>query len=188
MASEVFHKALHYTFENEGGFSNIKEDVGGPTKFGITIAVLSHWRHKQCEPDDVRGMELREAEAIYKAWYWEPIDLDLIENDKVAMALFDRAVKDGLTGCTQRVKRVLGHDSGEAGWERHDFPELIATINKCNPVNFVMSLADICDLLIQRTVDKHPTQRRFYNGWKNRVNRMRRELGSGTEVPFEHLH
>ncbi len=172
----VFRRALVYTFKNEGGFSNVKEDKGGPTKYGITISTLTRWRKKTVTADDVRNMQQSEAEAIYKAWYWNPISLDKIENDHVQMALFDRAVLNGLEGVSTHVENVLGepHDAS------HNFNKCIDKVNQTNPVAFVMRLADQCEAAHRRRVVQDPTQKRFLVGWLNRVNRMRKELGDGT--------
>lgn len=176
---ERFRKALAYTFQNEGGFSNVKEDRGGPTNFGITIHDLSRWRKKELTADDVKSMTRQEAEDIYWAWYWSPLHLDRIENENVAIALFDRGVLNGLTGVSRHVRVVCGKP--ERSPDTAHFDPLIPEVNAMDPVDFVMKLADRCDLKHEATVKADPTQRRFLAGWKNRVNRMRRVLGDGTE-------
>jgi type VI secretion system secreted protein VgrG len=170
------HEALAYTFKNEGGFTNVKEDKGGPTKYGITISTLTRWRKKTVTAEDVRQLNILEAEAIYKAWYWNPINLDKIDNERVAMALFDRAVLNGLEGVSTHVENVLAepHDAS------HNFDKCIDKVNQTNPVAFVMRLADQCEAAHRRNVAANPSQARFLKGWLNRVNRMRKELGDGT--------
>lgn len=176
VATDFFPAALEYTFKNEGGFSNVKEDKGGPTKYGITIGTLTRWRGKAQTADAVRNLTKAEAEKIYRAWYWTPINLSSIEDKNVAIALFDRAVLNGLEGVSTHVENVLGepHDPS------HNFNKCIEKINQTNPVAFVMRLADQCEIAHRARAAKDPTQKRFLKGWLNRVNRMRRELGDGT--------
>ena len=175
-----FRKALAYTFVNEGGFSNVKEDRGGPTNFGITIHDLEKWRGKKLTADQVKSMAREEAEKIYEAWYWKPIHLDRIENENVAIALFDRAVLNGLTGVSRHVRVVCG-EAEKGNGDKANFDAHIDEVNAMNPVAFVMRLADRCDLKHRATVAAAPDQARFLKGWLNRVNRMRRLLGDGTE-------
>lgn len=179
----VFHKALAYTFKNEGGFSNVKEDKGGPTNFGITIHDLERWRKKELSAEEVQSMTRKEAEDIYLAWYWSPLQLDRIANEKVAVALFDRAVLNGLTGVSRHVRVVLGHP--EKNPDTAHFLALIDEVNATAPVPFIMRLADRCEQKHRERVAGDKTQARFLHGWLNRVNRMRRELGDGTEKQIE---
>lgn len=180
IGTDVFRKALAYTFQNEGGFSNVKEDRGGPTNFGITIHDLQKWRGKELTADQVKSMTREEAEKIYEAWYWKPLHLDRIDSENVAIALFDRGVLNGLTGCSRHVRAVCGQPEKGMGDTAH-FDPLIAQVNAMDPVQFVMKLADRCDLKHRGTVAAAPDQKRFLLGWLNRVNRMRRVLGDGTE-------
>lgn len=175
-----FKKALAYTFQNEGGFSNVKEDRGGPTNFGITIHDLERWRGKKLTAEQVKSMTREEAEKIYEAWYWKPLSLDEIEDENVAIALFDRGVLNGLTGVSRHVRVVCGEQEKGMGDTAH-FRPLIKEVNSMNPVQFVMRLADRCDAKHRATVAAAPDQKRFLLGWLNRVNRMRRVLGDGTE-------
>lgn len=56
-------------------YVNHNADRGGPTRYGITLATLSHWRNRACTADDVRTLERSEAEAIYRSLYLRPFDL-----------------------------------------------------------------------------------------------------------------
>lgn len=171
----TFLKALAYTFKNEGGFSNVKEDRGGPTNFGITIHDLSRWRGKKLTADDVSKMERGEAEAIYDAWYWRPIHLSMINNEKVAIALFDRAVLNGLTGVSRHVRVVCGYPEKHFN-DAANFDALLSKVNAIDPKSFILRLADRCEEKHRAVVAADPTQKRFLAGWLNRVERMRVEL------------
>lgn len=183
-SANFFQEALKYTFRNEGGFSNIKEDKGGATNFGIIREELARWRHHDVTAQDVKDLTRQEAEAIYRAWYWDALKLERITNQNMAVALFDRSVLNGVTGVSRHVRVVLGlgefSDGDAANFDRH-----IDEVNLINPVAFVMRLADRCEAKHRQRVEQDHTQKRFLEGWLNRVNRMRRELGDGTEKPIE---
>lgn len=171
-ALDTFHKALAYTFVNEGGFSNVKEDKGGATNFGIIREELARWRHHDVSASDVANMKREEAEAIYKAWYWDALKLDQIQNEKVAIALFDRSVLNGLTGVSRHVRNIFNWHKDDAA----NFFPLIQDVNAEDPRTFVLKLADYCEAAHRQRVKNDSSQERFLKGWLNRVDRMRREL------------
>ena len=48
----------------EGGYSNHKDDPGGPSRYGVTIATLSDWRGEKCNIEDVSSLTEDEAKSI----------------------------------------------------------------------------------------------------------------------------
>lgn len=66
-----FAQCIAFTLEEEGGYSDDDGDPGGPTKFGITQATLTHWRGKPATEGDVQALTVKEATAIYQAMYWQ---------------------------------------------------------------------------------------------------------------------
>jgi lysozyme family protein len=170
--NDVFDKAFEYTIGNEGGYSNIPEDKGGPTNWGIIQEELARWRDHPVSANDVRLLTQSEAKRIYKAWYWDKLNLDKIQNEKVAMAIFDRAILNGLTGVSRYVRTIFNDTSNDGP----NFNNLIELINLYNSRKFVIKLSDLCEKAHRERVEKDPTQERFLKGWLNRVNRMRVEL------------
>lgn len=43
-SDEMFELLLPFIFDAEGGFSNVKDDRGGKTNFGITQRIFNEWR------------------------------------------------------------------------------------------------------------------------------------------------
>jgi hypothetical protein len=172
-APNFFRNALKYTFVNEGGFSNDPADYGGATNFGIIREELARWRGESVSASDVKNMKRDEAEAIYLAWYWKPLRLDEIHHEKVAIALFDRAVLNGLTGVSRHVRNIF---PGKMVGDPPNFFPLIPLVNDEDPRTFVLKLADYCEAAHRERVKKDKSQEVFLAGWINRVNRMRREL------------
>ena len=64
----------------EGGFVDHAADRGGPTKYGITLAVLAAWRGKAVYGADVQALTQEEARRIYQAHYLTPFAA--IKNDR----------------------------------------------------------------------------------------------------------
>lgn len=70
-------------------------DPGGPTRYGITIATLSHELQHQATPADVRNISLGTAAKIYRAKYWNAIGADNLPSG-VDLIAFDICVNMGV--------------------------------------------------------------------------------------------
>lgn len=176
-----FFEAFDYTLKNEGEFSNHPADHGGPTRWGIIQSEYSKYIGHPASIGEMKNLPVEHAKDIYRKNYWVPLSLDKIESIEIAIAIFDRAVLNGLTGCSRLVRQALGElENGQA-----NFDSQIDIINMTAPTAFVMRLADACEYQHRARVSAHPDQRVFLKGWLNRVNRMRRELGDGTEGSVE---
>ena len=137
----LFDKAFIYTLKNEGGYSDIPEDKGGATNWGIIHEELSRWRKRPVSKEDVKNLTQEEAKQIYKAWYWDKLNLDRIKNEKVALALFDRAILNGLTGVSRFVRKIYKDTSNDGA----NFNNLIDKVNAHDPKAFVVALANLCE-------------------------------------------
>lgn len=170
--TDNFESAFLYTIGNEGGYSDITQDKGGPTNWGITISDLGRWRKHAVTKEDVKNLTQDEAKQIYFDWYWKPLNLDAIKEKNVAVALFDRSLLNGLTGVSRHVKSVLQVPQDELD----NFDAWITRINACDTRWFITCLAGFCLLAHLERIDTDSSQKRFEDGWTNRVKRQLREL------------
>ena len=92
--SAAFTKAFELTVGHEGGYSNNPHDKGGPTKFGITERVARENGYK----GDMKDLPIELAQQVYRAFYWNPLQLDTVAawDTAVAEKLFDTAVNMGV--------------------------------------------------------------------------------------------
>lgn len=91
----TFQAYFPHLLKHEGGYSDHARDPGGATNLGITLKTLSAWRGRPVSKAEVRALSQAEAENIYRAWYWNKIDGDLLPAGPDA-ALFDVAVNSGV--------------------------------------------------------------------------------------------
>lgn len=84
------------TLRWEGGarFTNNPRDPGGPTKYGVTIATLSHELGRQATVADVINMTYDTAATIARKRYWNTIGGDNLPAG-VDMEAFDIAYNSG---------------------------------------------------------------------------------------------
>src|SRR5678815_2865949 len=79
--------------EREGGYSDRQNDLGGPTKFGITIKTLRLWRNDMwLDADDMKKLSEDEAAQIYYNMFWVPLNLQYLHNDWIREFVFDWSV------------------------------------------------------------------------------------------------
>lgn len=107
MTRANFPPVMAEIFRHEGGFVNHPRDPGGATNMGITIGTLRAWRGVAVSVQDVRDLTRAEAEAIYRANYWQPVRGDDLPEgiDLVAM---DPAVNSGVSRGARWLQQALG--------------------------------------------------------------------------------
>lgn len=146
-----FDAAFDRLIGHEGGYSNIPEDPGGETNFGIS---------KRSYPDEnIRDMTLNRARVIYRRDFWGPAGCDAVP-DAVRFDLFDTAVNSGVTTAVRLLQRALGEtEDGVLGprtlrtAEGMSGPRLLARFNGAR-------------LLFMASLPTWPT---FGKGWTRRV-------------------
>ena len=146
-----FEKFIPIIFKNEGFLSNDKYDSGGLTKYGISQTSYPNL--------DIKNLTKEQAEQIYKKDYYDRIKADLIENELLALHLFDMAVNAGVGRAIRMLQRVVdAHIDGIIGSQ---------TIKYANQ-------NDYSDAFIKERLNFYHTigvgkNARFLTGWVNRV-------------------
>ena len=102
---QLKRKLIAEVIEREGGYVNHPADRGGPTNWGITIAVAR--RHGYT--GDMRSLPRSTAAAIYAANYWHSLCLDDIAelSTDLALVLFDFGVNSGPGRAAEYLQRQL---------------------------------------------------------------------------------
>lgn len=91
--SKHFKKSFDKVIIAEGGYSDDPMDSGGKTKYGITQKVANRFGYR----GDMKDLSLETAENIYKANYWDVMQLDSVAkvSAKIAHEMFDTGVNTG---------------------------------------------------------------------------------------------
>lgn len=94
-----FEQAFERLIGHEGGYVNHPADPGGETKYGIS---------KRSYPgEDIKGMTLDRARAIYRRDFWGPAGCDVVP-EPVRFDLFDMAVNAGPKTAVRYLQRAVG--------------------------------------------------------------------------------
>lgn len=101
-----FDEAFSKVVGLEGRYSDHPDDSGGATMYGITERVARAYGYSGL----MRDMPLTVAHEIYRARYWDKLELDHVVNiagARVADELFDTAVNQGPGPAATYLQRAL---------------------------------------------------------------------------------
>lgn len=142
MYSKEFENALKFVLAREGGYVNDPDDRGGATNKGITQNTYNGWLKSNGKASkDIKNITDAEVKEIYYKNYWLTAGCDKMTS-KFAVACFDTAVNMGVSRVNEFLKAAKWIDLNEF---------YLARIRKYNEFA------------------KNQTQRKFLNGWLNRV-------------------
>lgn len=102
-----FKKALKRVLKHEGGYVNNPHDKGGETNYGITVGTARQYGYT----GSMRTIPMSVVEDIYKAKFWDTLNLDDICKKygfALAFQLFDAGVNHGLGNAKRLLQRALG--------------------------------------------------------------------------------
>lgn len=146
----------------EGGFVNDKDDPGGATMRGVTLATFRSIFGKNKTVSDLKNITDSQWNTIFKKYYWDKCKADQIDNQSVANMLVDWCWHSGAGNSIPYIQRIVGVKAdGIIG---------NATITAINRYSNQQSL--FSQLKIQRKtfLKGRKTWWKYGNGWTKRVN------------------
>ena len=162
-------KLMPFILKWEGGFVNDPLDRGGATNKGVTIGTFQSF-YPGKTVDDLKRITDDQWLTIFKSGYWNPWQADQIKNQAIANILVDWAWASGARTAIRKVQELLGVSvDGLVGNETlsaingQDAEELFDRIK--------VARYDFVDAIVKRD----PSQKRFINGWKNRIKSIKYE-------------
>lgn len=155
-------------FRWEGGFVNDKDDHGGATNMGVTLAT---WKQVGYDKDgdgdiddkDVKLLNRDDALMVLRI-YWDRWKGDRIKNQSIANILVDWVWGSGKWGIVfpQRLLGVV--DDGIVGEKT-----LAAVNNYKNQRELFEKIKARREKHFRDIVTSNPTQKKFLRGWLNRL-------------------
>lgn len=147
----------------EGGYVNNPADRGGCTNMGVTIETYRKIIKPNATCDDLKKITLGEFERVFRK-YWDAWKADQIEDQKVAELLVDWHYHSGAWGI-KIPQNILGVTyDGIVG------PITLAAVNRQDPKEFHQKVWERRKLFLENIVRADASQKRFLNGWMNRIN------------------
>lgn len=162
-------KLMPFILKWEGGFVNDPLDRGGATNKGVTIGTFQSF-YPGATVENLKRITDDQWLTIFKGGYWNPWQADQIKNQAVANIVVDWAWASGARTAIRKVQELLGVTvDGLVGNETlsaingQDAEELFDRIK--------VARYDFVDAIVKRD----PSQKRFINGWKNRIKSIKYE-------------
>jgi len=169
-----FNKFLPILLQNEGYYSNNKNDSGGETWRGISRNNYPNWsgwpmvdsyKGKPDFPHSLRadGELEKKVGAFYKASQWDKLYGDLIENQSQANQLIDWWVNAGQPA-VKHLQSILGvTQDGKMG------PDTLSTLNKADQETVFYKLQAARKQFYLDVISAHPEDIEFKSNWLERT-------------------
>jgi lysozyme family protein len=155
----------------KGGFSNDKDDSGGATMVGVTLATYKDY----CKKKGLTTPDVAKLKAItYEAWkdimksnYWDKCRASEIVSQSVANIYVDWAFNSGVVTATKNIQQLSNSVvDGVIG------RKTLAAINSKNALDFFNAIKIARYDFYDERCRKYPSQIKFRDGWYNRLNRF----------------
>ena len=164
-----YRKLKPFILKWEGGFVNDKDDLGGATNKGVTLATFRSVYGQGKTATDLRNMTDQQWETIFKKHFWDKWRADEIEDQSVANILVDWLWASGSYGI-KIPQRVLGVAvDGIVG------AKTIAAVNAKDGNSFFKEVRQERIDFIDRICNSRPQNKKFKKGWLNRINAIKYE-------------
>lgn len=153
----------------EGGFVNDKDDLGGATNMGVTLATYRSVFGIKKTVNDLKRMTMVQWGVIFKKYYWDKWKADDIKDQNVANILVDWVWASGAYGI-KIPQRILGVDvDGIVG------SKTIAAVNARDGRDLFDTIKQERKDFIERICQTRPQNIKFKKGWLNRINSLNYE-------------
>lgn len=102
-------RAIDKVIKREGGLSDVKQDRGGRTKYGITRPVLDEAirRGLVAPTTTIDSLTVAEAALIYLELFWKPMRLGEVNSQAIAGELLDTGVNCGPGTAVKILQRAM---------------------------------------------------------------------------------
>ena len=189
MPQDKYTFAYTFTAQAEGGFSDVAEDKGGVTAYGVCIELLKSMSQTPIDRAflqsagvslpitrvSVTGLSKDQAKKIFKYEFWDKHALDKYPL-KLAALLFDMGVNHGWRNAVKLAQRGYNANLGPYGSklvvDGIDGLKTKAALQQ-DSIKLLNKILDARAAFFRAIVENHPSQQKFLKGWLNRVGALR---------------
>lgn len=169
MYTQKFNDNLKIILKFEGGFTDLLDDPGGSTNYGITQCTYNAYRlnNLKLKTKPVKKITKEEVKHCYFIRYWKPSKSDSLPL-LVGVVHFDASVNFGIAGANKLLFRTLGIKKFTSSTK-----EMIDTMDE---KELAYKYIDVRMQKRYEIVEKKPKSKRFLRGWLNRDKKLKKIL------------
>jgi lysozyme family protein len=172
---EYFELAFEKVLQNEGGYVNDPNDPGGETYKGVSRKIWSSWsgwinvdlakRIAGFPANLEKDLDLQQKiKDFYRVNFWDKINGKKINDQEVAISIFDFAVNAGVSTCAVLLQKIVNVETnGVIGDVTTD------ELNKTDPEYFLSAFTISKIARYIHIVRKRPTSQKYFYGWVRRA-------------------
>ena len=147
----------------EGGFVNDPKDLGGATNKGVTLCTFRQFYGEDKTIEELKVITDEQWSYIFTQGYWDKCLADQIENQSMANLIVDFCYNSG-THAIEILQKLLGVSvDGVVG------DITISSLNEKSNSDFFYQYRSARINFLERICKRRPANRRFMNGWRNRI-------------------
>lgn len=134
--SANFAEALQVILHHEGLWSDHKDDPGGATMKGVTMAVFEKFLGRPATKDELRNISDEQLQTIYGNQYWNRIAGDRLPAG-LDLCVFDMAVNAGPGRAVKLLQEIVGVPAdGGLG------PRTLAAVAEQDPLSLIRQFSE----------------------------------------------
>ena len=164
-----YRKLEPFILKWEGGYVNDKDDLGGATNKGVTLATFRSVYGQSMTVNNLKNITERQWEHIFKTCYWDKWRADEIKDQNVANILVDWVWASGAYGIKIPQKLLGVTIDGIVG------AKTIAAVNARDGKALFNAIKEERNAFIDRICQTRPQNKKFKKGWLNRINSLKYE-------------
>lgn len=160
-----FSDAMRFVMENEGGYSDDKDDAGGETNYGIAS--------KYNGDVDVKKLSRAGAERLYKERYWDPYKADDLPH-KIGVKYFDVLVNAGPRDAGLVLQKAINRTWGDkkVGVDGIVGRRTVGAAFDVDEEELIESMVEEQKNMYLDKIKKRPTNLKYRKGWLSRAARV----------------
>jgi len=160
-----FPQALQIVLHHEGLWSDHRDDPGGATMKGVTLAVYREYLGRDVSKEELRNIPQEHLLNLYKTRYWDKARCDDLAAG-VDLVVFDMAVNGGPGRAAKLLQIAVGATpDGAIG------PKTLTLANAEDPAELVKKFSDERRAFYKAL----PIYATFGKGWLRRVEEVESE-------------